>query len=126
MILITSLTNFAAGCAPASKFGIPTWYKYIKGTTINGECRILGDFDINDTEKLLAIGLALVEILLFIAGIVAVAFIIYGGFRYVLSQGEPENTTIAKNSILNAVIGLVIAVLASVIVRFVAASLVTS
>lgn len=112
------LTHFAAGCAPTSKFGIPTWYKYINGRTVRGECVLLGNFDLNKLDRLPAIGLGLVEILLFFAGIVAIGAITYGGFRYVLSQGEPENTTIAKNTVLNAVIGLLIAISATVIVRF--------
>jgi hypothetical protein len=123
--MITSIfSQFAAGCAAESVFGIPTWYKYIDSQMVNGDCKLLGDFDINNFEQLLGIGIAIVEILLFFAGIIAVAYIIYGGFRYVLSQGEPENTKIAKDSILNAVIGLVIAILGSAIVRFIGSTLV--
>lgn len=123
---LVSLTNFAAGCAETSKYGIPTWYKYLNGRVVQGECRILGNFRLDKVNDLLAIGLALMEILLFVAGIVAIAYIIYGGFRYVLSQGEPENTKVAKNAVLNAVIGLLIAIMATVIVRFMASRLVTS
>lgn len=123
--LINLLSNFAA-CPDTSKFGIPTWYKYLDAQEINGDCRLLVDANLTDLDSLLGIGLAAVEILLFFAGIIAVAFIVYGGFRYVLSQGEPENTTTAKNSILNAVIGLVIALLASAIVRFVGNSILST
>lgn len=123
--LLNLLTYFAAGCAKPSEFGIPTWYKYIDGTVVKGECKLLGDFSENEIRSLLGIGLAAVEILLFFAGIIAIAYIIYGGFSYVLSQGEPEKTKIAKDSILNAVIGLVIAILASTIVRFIGSSIVT-
>jgi hypothetical protein len=63
--------------------------------------------------------------MLFVAGIVASIFIVYGGFRYVLSQGNPDQTKVAKDAVLNAVIGLVITILAAVIVRFVAAELST-
>lgn len=110
------------GCQlPDSVFGIPTWYKYLDGTPdANGVCRIGGNFSVDRIDSLLSIGLAAIEILLFIAGIVAVAYVIYGGFRYVLSQGNPDETGKAKDAILNAVIGLVIAILASAIVRFVA------
>ncbi len=124
--IVNLLTNFGAGCAAESVYGIPTWYKYIDAQAdANGTCQLLGDFDIANFESLLGIGIAVVEIMLFFAGIIAVAYIIYGGFRYVLSQGEPENTKIAKDSILNAVIGLVIAVLGSAIVRFIGSTLTT-
>lgn len=53
------------------------------------------------------------------AGIIAVVMIIVGGVKYVTSQGEASQTASAKNTILYAVIGLVVAALAQVIVRFV-------
>lgn len=116
-------------CAlPKTRYGIPTWYKYLPGATDPADgttCRLMVDFSVEDTNSLISVGLAVVEIMLFIGGIVAVAFIVYGGFRYVLSQGNPDQTKTAKDAVLNAVIGLVIAVLASTLVRFIAAELTT-
>lgn len=124
LMLLTKYAVSGETCTPQeSVFGIPTWYKYLPAETVNGECKLLGDFTVNKMNSLLGIGLAITEILLFIAGFLAIVYVIYGGFRYVLSQGEPENTKIAKDAILNAVIGLVIAVLASAIVRFIGTSL---
>jgi hypothetical protein len=60
-----------------------------------------------------------VNILSVIVGIAAVIMIIIGGFRYITSGGKQESVTAAKNTILYAVIGLVIVALAQVIVRFV-------
>lgn len=54
-----------------------------------------------------------------IVGIVAVIMIIIGGLKYITSGGDSGNVTGAKNTILYAVIGLIIVVLAQVIVRFV-------
>jgi magnesium-transporting ATPase (P-type) len=57
-----------------------------------------------------------------ISSLVAVAsviMIIVGGFRYVTSGGDSTKTGSARNTIMNAIIGLVIAVFAQVIVRFV-------
>ena len=45
--------------------------------------------------------------------------IIYGGFRYITSGGDSGKVTGAKNTIIYAVIGLVIVVLAQVIVKFI-------
>lgn len=61
----------------------------------------------------------IVNILSIIVGVVAVIMIIIGGFRYITSGGKQESVTGAKNTILYAVIGLVIVALAQVIVRFV-------
>lgn len=56
-----------------------------------------------------------------VVGIVAVLMIIYAGFRYITSGGNDGSVGNAKNTILYAVIGLVIVALAQVIVRFVLA-----
>jgi hypothetical protein len=60
-----------------------------------------------------------VNVLSVVVGIAAVIMIIIGGFRYITSGGKQESVTAAKNTILYAVIGLVIVALAQVIVRFV-------
>ena len=49
---------------------------------------------------------------------VAVLFIIIGGFRYVISSGDPQDMSKAKNTILYALIGLVVAITAEGIVSF--------
>lgn len=54
-----------------------------------------------------------------IVGLLAVIFIIVGGFQYITSSGDAAKATKAKNTILYAVIGLVIALLAYAIVNFV-------
>lgn len=53
-----------------------------------------------------------------IVGIVAVVMIIVGGLRYITSGGNDTSVTSAKNTLLYAVIGLIIVALAQVIVRF--------
>ena len=52
-------------------------------------------------------------------GIIAVIMIIMGGLRYILSSGSQEKVTSAKNTLLYAVIGLIIVALAQIIVQFV-------
>lgn len=61
----------------------------------------------------------IVNTLLFLLGIVAVIVIILGGFRYATSNGDASATKAAKDMILYAVIGLVVAILAYAIVNFV-------
>ena len=51
-----------------------------------------------------------------VVGIICVAFIIFGGFRYVTSAGNDETAESAKKIILNAVIGLVVTILSYVVV----------
>lgn len=60
-----------------------------------------------------------VNVLLFVIGIISVIMIIVGGFRYVTSAGNASAVTGAKNTIIYAVIGLVVAFLAFAIVNWV-------
>ncbi len=64
--------------------------------------------------------LSIINILLAVAGLIAVLVLIIGGFRYVTSFGNEEVTSTAKKMILNAVIGIIIIILSFVIVRVVA------
>ncbi|MBN9398454.1 hypothetical protein BGO18_00180 [Candidatus Saccharibacteria bacterium 47-87] len=57
--------------------------------------------------------------LLFVAGALAVIMIIIGGIRYATSGGNASNVTAAKNTILYAIVGLIIAFLAFAIVNWV-------
>jgi len=61
----------------------------------------------------------IVDILSIIVGIVAVIMIIVGGFRYITSAGNQERVKTAKNTLIYAIIGLVIVALAQIIVAFV-------
>ncbi len=119
------LRNFAATgdpCALEAKGTsiIPPWYKYLGGEEIAGRCSVVMDFP-SDTGKIL---LAVVEILLRIGGLVAIGFVIYGGFRFILSTGEPDKAKDARQTIINSLIGLVIALLATVIVNLIGNNLI--
>ena len=59
------------------------------------------------------------NVLLFVIGAVSVIMIIIGGFRYVTSQGDQTQVQSAKNTILYAVIGVVVSIAAYAIVSFV-------
>lgn len=54
-----------------------------------------------------------------IIGVIAVIMILVGGFRYITSAGNTEKLSQAKNTILYALIGLIVVALAQVIARFV-------
>ena len=61
--------------------------------------------------------------ILYIVGIVAVVMLIIGGIKYVISGGDSKKVTDAKNTVLYAIIGLVVAFLAFAIVNFVISAL---
>ena len=62
-----------------------------------------------------------INIFSLIVGVVSVIMIIIGGLKYITSGGDSGNVTGAKNTILYAIIGLVVVALAQIIVRFVLA-----
>lgn len=59
------------------------------------------------------------NLMITIIGIVSVIMLIIGGFRYVLSGGDQKGTTAAKDTILYAIIGVVVALLSYSIMNFV-------
>ena len=63
---------------------------------------------------------------LYIVGIIAVIMLIIGGVRYVISGGDSKKVTDAKNTVLYAIIGLVICFFSYAIVNFVITSLPSS
>lgn len=53
-----------------------------------------------------------------LVGTLAVIFIIIGGFKYTTSQGEPGKLQSAKNTIMYAIIGLLVTIFAFAITQF--------
>lgn len=106
-------------CSSNVFFGIPTWYEYLTVTRdSNGNCSV--DTASTKGNVVVLVALALVDILLTVAGLVAVAFVVYAGFRLALAQGAPDAIAAGRKTLLNAVIGLAIALLAGQLVGFVA------
>lgn len=64
----------------------------------------------------------IIDVVLGILGILAVAYIIYGGFMFTTAAGDPAKTKKARETIMYGVIGLVVALLAFAIVNFVLTS----
>ena len=97
-------------------FSFPTWYRGLPcdtGNEINLEGKDIG------TDVVFPIALNIIDIALRVVAIMAVGFVIYGGFRYVTSRGEPEQTKKAQDTILKAIIGAVIAMVAAIGVSFI-------
>jgi len=120
---------FAAGCASNTFFGIPTWYHYlvdagrmvtkVDAATGVTTCDLAGDFQWQNGGDIVLILLGILDILLRVAGMVAVGFIIYGGIQYITSEGQPDKTKDAMQTIINALVGLVIAIVATAFVSFI-------
>lgn len=81
-----------------------------------GKCTAAGGTELLGTNGLVG---AVVNTLLTIVGAASVIMMIVGGIRYVVSNGDQNAVGAAKNTILYAVIGLIVALLAYAIVNFV-------
>ena len=78
------------------------------------------DPDLTDQGATLTDYLAdILNIISIIVGVAAVVMLIVGGFRYVASAGKAESVQGAKNTILYAIIGLVVVALAQVVVQYI-------
>jgi hypothetical protein len=111
----------------SSFLSFPTWYRGLEGKD-NGK----GGCDFGDLKgknlgsTIFTIILNVIDMALRVVAILAIGFIIFGGFLYLTSQGEPERTKKGTDTLLKAVIGLVIAILSTAVVSFIVARLAKS
>lgn len=107
------------GCS-TSFFGIPAWYRNL--TTSDCEIRSISESgeagSVSISTFIWTIVLNLADGLFRIAGVVATGFIVFAGLKYMVSQGNASAIAGAKTTLLNAIIGLIIAVLAISITNF--------
>lgn len=117
-----SLKLFA--CVPQvskSLLSFPTWYQFLPGTKdpVTGACTP----ELTKLTDVWLVVAAVINILLRLSAILAVFFVIYGGVQYILSQGSPEKTDQARKTIISAMVGLGIAITASLIIGFLASKI---
>lgn len=107
-------------CAPAAIVAFPHWYD-------NGLCKdgkIVSPNEVGGIPKFVTIiATNIVTILLMIVGYVSLAFIIWGGFKYMYSGDDSSGTAAAKKTILNAVIGLILSIMSVAIVKVIAGAI---
>ena len=106
----------SAACQPGNTIQNKIGEGIDGATGVNGSCQ-----DATDTGagSLQAVAKKVVNIFSIIVGIVAVIFVIYGGFRYITSGGDSGSVGNAKNTLIYALVGLVIVALAQLIVHYV-------
>lgn len=113
-ILVLAITLSAGLLVPASAFA---------ANALDAQCTNNADLDICKDAKKDATAPALIKniinTLLFVVGAVSVVMIIVGGILYTTSAGDAGRVTKAKNTIMYAVVGLVVAFVAFAVVQFV-------
>ncbi|MFA5004364.1 MAG: hypothetical protein WC498_03780 [Candidatus Saccharimonadales bacterium] len=124
-IALPFIQTFAAGCAKPTFLGLVPWYQYLQldKSAVTNHCEVTSFNDtvhvLGSQSPFLLIGLAILDDLVRIAGLVAVGFVIYGGIQYITSQGSPDSTKRAQQTIVNALVGVTLAIVASVLVSFI-------
>ena len=121
-VRVSAATTGGSPCSSGTFFGLPSWHKYLPGNTYTNpdtgvsSCtpRIEG---LNDVWKIVA---AVIEILLRLSSLIAIGFVVYGGILYLISQGSPDKTKQALQTIISALVGLVISIVAAALVGFIA------
>ena len=108
LTLVTPTVAHAQNCADVTAGGIGNGADCAKPS--NAATNLFGDGSIFNT---------ITNILLFLIGAISVIMLIIGGVRYVVSGGDQGAVTSAKNTILYAIIGIIVAFLAFAAVRFV-------
>lgn len=126
MIMFPALfTQFAAECSTRGLgfLGLKPWYAYINDSDHFKGCDIKQFTLLPPHSDVPLVLLAVVDDLLRIAGLVAVGFVIVGAIKYITSQGQPEDTANAQSTIINALLGLVVSIVAVAFVSFLGSKL---
>jgi hypothetical protein len=115
---------YADDCNKILVFGLRPWYyglaaKYSDATGGGQTCAVNkpGSDDAELAKFVWSIVLNISYDLALMVGYAALIFVVWGGFKYIMSTGEPQKVTEAKKMITNALIGLVIGVLATIIIN---------
>ena len=107
-----------AGCEDSHLLGLRPWYAGLT-EEVNGTCDMKkpGSSDTEMSAYVWTIVLNILYDISMLVGLAAIIFVIFGGYKYIMSNGEPGKVAQAKTIITNAAIGLVIGILATVIVN---------
>lgn len=116
--MLNILTFFGAdkACGGGSFFGMPTWYKYLGSEGTGASCAPV----LSGISDIWLILLAVIEILLRISILAAIAYMMYGGIKFITARGNSEKLSAARKTVEDALIGMVIAIVATALISFIA------
>lgn len=118
--LVVGVSLFSPVVQPVAALSIDGGAKAAQGDDQKGKtaCLFGSEADCNGNGVFKSI----TNILLFLVGAISVIMLIVGGIRYTISGGDSGAITSAKNTILYALVGIVVALLAFALVNFVIGS----
>lgn len=121
---VAQSTPVSAACASENGtrlFSIPAWYRGLtdKNCNIKKIDQKGGGESVKIEQFVWTVIGNIMDGLFRIVGVVAVGYIMWAGFQYMIAAGDSGKMAAAKTTITNAVIGLIVALVASAIVQFV-------
>ena len=116
--LATPSTTYAA-CTTQNFLTFPTWYKGL----VDDSCNIMAPDGAAGHPTLQTfiwtIVLNVIEFMLQLVGYLSVGFLIFGGYKYMISAGAADGMVKARKTIMNAIIGLVLSIFSVAIVNLI-------
>ena len=116
LVTITGLTLLAPGLVPAMASASIT-SDICTGSNVGSSTSSCTTNSSTDSLKKLAA--SIISVFSILVGVVAVIMVIFGGFKYITSGGDSNSVSGAKNTLIYAIVGLIIVALAQFIVHFV-------
>lgn len=119
-------TTVGSMCTDGTFLGFVPWYRGLT-TEVDGKCEIETPENSDVlTTMVVSIILNVLADLTMAGGFIAIGFVIYGGYLYILSEGDPGRVAKGKKTLLSAVIGLAITMSANVIMNLIVSALTMS
>ncbi|MDR0957042.1 MAG: pilin [Candidatus Nomurabacteria bacterium] len=108
------------GNNPNSNFlNFPTWYRGLVGEERPTSDGTVCEYHGSVANLVFTVALNIIDIVLRLGSIIAVGFVIFGGFKYITAQGDPGKAKEGRQTIMRALLGMLIAIVSSVAVSFV-------
>lgn len=99
----------------------PAWYDGL----VKGDCSVKSPAEAGGLSVFIwTIALNVIDMAMQAVGYISVGFIIRGGFKYMTAIGDPGEVAKAKKIIMDATIGLILAVFSVAIVNFISEAIV--
>ncbi|MDO4872087.1 MAG: pilin [bacterium] len=123
-LAVLQTQNAMAACEQngSSLLGLPAWYR---GLVNDSDCSIKKisqdgkDGGVSIQQFVWTVVGNIFDAIFRVIGVVAVGYIIWAGFQYMLSAGNSSKMSAAKTTLTNAIIGLIVALVASAVVQLV-------
>lgn len=119
MAVTTPVTSTVSADCEARVLGVPPWYRGLTNG-IDGDCAIKNPNEVGGLSNFIwKIAFNIIEMALVVVVYIAIGFIMYGGFVWIAGGARPDLVAKGRKALLNAVVGLIISMVAIALVNLV-------